>query len=76
VPSEAVAGSPHLETGIQIVKERTAFALGANRRLLSIGDVLYERNCYPITAKIRRPVFEAIYESDGREIREFGVFLG
>ena len=76
VPSEAVAGSSRLDTGTQIVKERTTFALGADRKLLSIGDVLYERNCNPITAKIRRPVFEAIYESDGREIREFGVFLG
>lgn len=76
VPSEAIAGSPRLEAGTQIVKERTAFALGADRKLLSIGDVLYERNCNPITAKIGRPVFEAVYESDGENIREFGVFLG
>lgn len=76
VPSEAIAGSPRLEAGTQIVKERTAFALGADRRLLSIGDVLYERNCNPITARIGRPVFEAAYRSRGRELREFGVFLG
>lgn len=76
VPSEAIAGSPRLESGTQIVKERTAFALGADRRLLSIGDVLYERNCAPITARIGRPIFEAAYEADGRELREFGVFLG
>ncbi len=76
VPSEALAGSPRLEEGTQIVKERTAFALGADRRLLSIGDVLYERNCNPITARIGRPVFEATYEADGRELRDFGVFLG
>ncbi len=76
VPSEAIAGSPRLEAGTQIVKERTAFALGPDRRLLSIGDVLYERNCNPITARIGRPVFEAAYESDGRELQEFGVFLG
>lgn len=76
VPSEAIAGSPRLETGTQIVKERTAFALGADRKLLSIGDVLYERNCNPITARIGRPVFEAVYESDGENLREFGVFLG
>lgn len=76
VPSAAIAGSPRLETGVQIVKERTAFALGADRRMLSIGDVLYERNCHPITARVSSPVFEAIYENGGREVREFGVFLG
>lgn len=76
VPSAAISGSPRLEAGTQIVKERTAFALGADRKLLSIGDVLYERNCNPITARIGRPVFEAAYESNGREVREFGVFLG
>jgi len=76
VPSEAIAGSPRLEQGVQIVKERTAFALGADRKLLSIGDVLYERNCNPITARIGRPVFEVAYESDGQQLREFGVFLG
>lgn len=76
VPSEAIAGSPRLEDGMQIVKERTAFALGADRKLLSIGDVLYERNCNSITAMVGRPVFEAAYEVDGRELREFGVFLG
>lgn len=75
VPSEAIAGSPRLEAGTQIVKERTAFALGADRKLLSIGDVLYERNCNPITARIGRPVFEAAYDPDGRDVREFGVFL-
>lgn len=76
VPSAAISGAPRLEAGTQIVKERTAFALGADRKLLSIGDVLYERNCNPITARIGRPVFEAAYESNGRELREFGVFLG
>ena len=76
VPSEALAGSPLLEEGTQIVKERTAFALGADRRLLSIGDVLYERNCFPITASIEHPVFEATYEAEGQDLREFGVFLG
>lgn len=76
VPSEAIAGSPRLEAGMQIIKERTAFALGANRRLLSIGDVIYERNCNPITARIGRPVFEAAYEWNGRKRKEFGVFLG
>jgi CRISPR-associated protein Cas5h len=76
VPSEAIAGSPRLEPGVQIVKERTAFALGADRKLLSIGDVLYERNCNPITARVGRPIFEAAYESDGQPLREFGVFLG
>lgn len=76
VPSEALAGSPRLAEGAQIVKERTAFALGADRKLLSIGDVLYERNCNPITARIGRPVFEAAYESSGHELLEFGVFLG
>lgn len=76
VPSAAISGAPRLEAGTQIVKERTAFALGADRKLLSIGDVLYERNCNPITARIGRPVFEAAYESNGREVREFGVFLG
>lgn len=76
VPSAAISGSPRLAEGTQIIKERTAFALGADRKLLSIGDVLYERNCNPITARIGRPVFEAAYESNGRELREFGVFLG
>lgn len=76
VPSAALSGSPRLETGTQIVKERTAFALGADRKLLSIGDVLYERNCNPITARINRPVFEAAYETHGHKLREFGVFLG
>ncbi len=76
VPSTAIAGSPRLEAGVQIIKERTAFALGADRRLLSIGDVLYERNCNPITATISNPIFTAAYEKDGREIKEFGVFLG
>lgn len=76
VPSEALTGFPRLECGTQIVKERTAFALGSDRRILSIGDVLYERNCNPITAKIDRLVFEAAYEADGQELREFGVFLG
>lgn len=76
VPSEALAGSPQLEEGTQIIKERTAFALGDDRRLLSIGDVLYERNCSPIIASIGRPVFEATYETEGKELREFGVFLG
>lgn len=75
VPSEAMVGFPCLEGGMQIVKERTAFALGADRKILSIGDVLYERNCNPITVRIARPVFEAAYEADGRELREFGVFL-
>lgn len=76
VPSAAIAGSPRLEAGTQIIKERTAFALGADRKLLSIGDVLYERNCKPITARIGRPVFEAAYEASERGLREFGVFLG
>jgi CRISPR-associated protein Cas5h len=76
LPSAAISGSPRLEAGTQIVKERTAFALGSDRKLLSIGDVLYERNCNPITARIGRPIFEAAYESNGRELREFGVFLG
>ncbi len=76
VPSAAISGAPRLEEGAQIVKERTAFALGADRKMLSIGDVLYERNCKPITARIGRPVFEAVYESNEREVREFGVFLG
>lgn len=76
VPSAAIVGSPRLEEGMQIVKERTAFALGSDRRLLSIGDVLYERNCLPITARTIRLVFEADYEEDGRMARELGVFLG
>lgn len=76
VPSAAIAGSPRLEAGTQVVKERTAFALGADRRLLSIGDVLYERNCNPITTKIERPVFEAVYESGSQKLHEFGTFLG
>jgi CRISPR-associated protein Cas5h len=76
VPSTAIAGSPILESGVQIIKERTAFALGADRRLISIGDVLYERNCKPITAMVSSPVFTAVYENDGQEVREFGVFLG
>lgn len=75
VPSAAIAGSPRIEEGIQIVKERTAFALGADRRLLSIGDVLYEKNCNPIAMRIRLPVFEAVYASDGRDLKELGVFL-
>lgn len=76
VPSAAIAGSPRLEHGVQIIKERTAFALGADRRLISIGDVLYERNCKPITAMVSSPVFTAVYENDEQEVREFGVFLG
>jgi len=76
VPSAAIAGSPRLDAGVQIIKERTAFALGADRRMLAIGDVLYERNCKPVTAIISSPVFTAIYESNEQEIREFGVFLG
>ncbi len=76
VPSEAIAGSPRLEAGTQIVKERTAFALGADRRLLSIGDVLYERNCNPIISRIGRPIFEVAYELEGQKLQEFGVFLG
>lgn len=75
VPSAAIAGSPRLEAGTQIVKERIAFALGADRKLLCIGDVLYERNCSPIIARIGRPAFEVAYVLDGRELREFGVFL-
>ena len=76
VPSTAITGAPRLEAGVQIIKERTAFALGADRRMLSIGDVLYERNCNPITATVSNPVFTAIYEDKRQEVREFGVFLG
>jgi CRISPR-associated protein Cas5h len=76
VPTEAISGAPRLENGVQIIKERTAFALGADRRLLSIGDVLYERNCRSITATIGRPVFEAVYEANGQDFLEYGVFLG
>lgn len=76
VPSAAITGSPRLESGMQIIKERTAFALGADRRLISIGDVFYERNCKRITATVSSPVFTAVYENDGQAVREAGVFLG
>lgn len=76
VPSTALTGPPRLQSGVQIIKERTAFALGADRRMLSIGDVLYERNCHPITAMVSSPVFTAAYQNDSQEIEEHGVFLG
>lgn len=76
VPSSAIREGPRLAEGIQVVKERTPFALGPDRRLVAVGDVFYERNRKPIRAKLDRPVFEARYQDLGAELREFGIFLG
>ena len=76
VPSAAVWEGPRLVEGNQIVKERTPFALGMDRRLLAVGDVFYERNCNPVYARLARPIFEARYQDEDAELLELGVFLG
>lgn len=75
VPSLALREGPRLSEDIQVVKERTPFALGPDRRLVAVGDVFYERNGKSIYARLDRPVFEARYEDHGEELRDFGVFL-
>jgi CRISPR-associated protein Cas5h len=74
LPTKAISGSPRLEDGIQIVKERAPLALDGQRRLTAIGNFLYNRSGPYIRARVITPVFEVSYPSadDGRE---FGVFM-
>jgi CRISPR-associated protein Cas5h len=76
IPSASISGGPELKDGIQIVKERTPFALDRDRSLLAVGDVLYSRNGLSLDTRIEGSVFKASYEDDGEFLTEFGVFLG
>lgn len=74
LPAESISGSPRLEEGAQIVKERTPLALDAQRKLSAIGDFLYNRSGPYITVRVSTPVFEISYlGAEGG--REFGVFM-
>lgn len=75
VPSALVAGRPELKEGDQIVKERTPLALDMNRRLHSIGDVLYNRSGATLNVRIDGPIFEVGYTDGEKTVTEFGVFL-
>jgi len=72
--TDAILGSPRLEEGAQIVKERTPLALDGQRKLSAIGDFLYNRSGPHIAVRVSTPVFEANYPgAEGG--REFGVFM-
>lgn len=75
IPSRCLNGGPELKNGTQIVKERTPFALDENRRLISIGDVLYNRNGVSLNVRIEGSVFEVSYEDSNGPTTDFGVFL-
>jgi CRISPR-associated protein Cas5h len=74
LPAEAISGSPRLEEGAQIVKERTPLALDGQRKLSAIGDFLYNRSGPHITARVSTPIFEVSYPGV-QGGREFGVFM-
>jgi len=77
VSTRFLNGPPKLVDNAQFIKERIPLALGPNRRLRAIGDVIYERTGRGITARVSGLVFNVHYRGPRDEdIQENGIFLG
>ncbi len=77
INAEKILELPLPEPDMQIVKERMPIALDNDRRLLQIGNFVYEqRHNRPINAKVSVPVFTVTYtDLDGGQLTEHGVFM-